>query len=228
MNFTGNKDIDRKILIELDDEGLFKFCSKFNSKDAIEFKNKYFNRLCKDENLWRKKIYNKFGNVDKNKDRTWKDFYLKSIYYIDKYKIPYMILEKITEKGMKNIDLIQLFIKLDKTESWDRFMYGAAKGGHKDLVEFFINKGADNWSYGLSGATQSGNLDLVDFFVKKGANDKIVDFNEGLYIAAKNGDEKMVNYFIKKGADDIQFGLYGAKQSKNSDLIRFFYRYQNY
>jgi hypothetical protein len=28
-------------------------------------------------------------------------------------------------------------------------MEGAAKGGHKELVDFFIEKGANNWNWGM-------------------------------------------------------------------------------
>ena len=44
----------------------------------------------------------------------------------------------------------------------------AAIGGHKDLVEFFISKGANDWNWGMRGAAEGGHQDLVDFFVAKG------------------------------------------------------------
>lgn len=39
------------------------------------------------------------------------------------------------------------------------------------LVKFFIDEGVDDWEYGLTGATTGGHPDLIDFFIYKGAND---------------------------------------------------------
>lgn len=46
-------------------------------------------------------------------------------------------------------------------------MGGAARGGHKDLVEFFITKGANEWNDGMRAAARGGQKDLVDFFKGK-------------------------------------------------------------
>jgi hypothetical protein len=37
-------------------------------------------------------------------------------------------------------------------------------------AEFFVNKGADDWNWGMYGAAGGGHLDLVEFFVDKGAH----------------------------------------------------------
>ena len=42
-----------------------------------------------------------------------------------------------------------------------------AKGGHKDLVKFFISKGANGWVWGMAGAAEGGHNDLVEFFKTK-------------------------------------------------------------
>ena len=49
-------------------------------------------------------------------------------------------------------------------------MRGAARGGHKDLVNLFISKGANDWDMGMHGAAQGGHKDLVEYFISKGAN----------------------------------------------------------
>ena len=50
---------------------------------------------------------------------------------------------------------------------WNWGMTVAALGGHKDLVDFFISKGANNWYQGMKGAAEGGHKDLVDFFKQK-------------------------------------------------------------
>jgi hypothetical protein len=46
-------------------------------------------------------------------------------------------------------------------------MVGAAEGGHKELVDFFIEKGADNWNLGMEGSIEGGHRELVNFFQNK-------------------------------------------------------------
>ena len=46
-------------------------------------------------------------------------------------------------------------------------MVGAAEGGHQDLVDFFIQLGANDWNWGMYGASLGGHWALADFFTEK-------------------------------------------------------------
>lgn len=46
-------------------------------------------------------------------------------------------------------------------------MMFAAKGGHQDLVEFFIVKGANNWDWGIRFASRGGHRCMVKFLEAK-------------------------------------------------------------
>ena len=70
-------------------------------------------------------------------------------------------------------------------------MDGAALGGHKDLVEFFITKGANNWDRGMTQAALGGHKDLVEFFICKGAN----NWEGGMEDAALGGHEDLAEFF---------------------------------
>ena len=72
---TGIKDVDKLILENLDDEELLRVISL----------NKYLNTVA-DENFWRKRLLQRYPNVEIDKTRTWKDNYLKILYYVDKIK----------------------------------------------------------------------------------------------------------------------------------------------
>lgn len=75
-NLTSIRDLDLKILSELDDRDLISFC----------LSNKLANNLCQDENFWRNRFINKFGNkVTKYKpaERKWKKHYLTVISDLD-------------------------------------------------------------------------------------------------------------------------------------------------
>jgi hypothetical protein len=80
---------------------------------------------------------------------------------------PNKAMEKVAEKG--RIDLVDFFIEKG-ADDWNWGMRGAARGGHKELVDFFIEKGANDWDWGMYGAAEGGHKELVDFFIEKGAN----------------------------------------------------------
>ena len=109
-SLTGQKDADLIILSNLDDRSLLSFCST----------SQYGRTLCQNETFWRNRFLNKFGKHFKSPNRTWKDFYLKVVYYFDKNE-----------------------------DDLNDAMGNAARGGHMDIVNFFINKGATNWNWGM-------------------------------------------------------------------------------
>src|SRR3989344_2578926 len=94
-------------------------------------------------------------------------------------------------------------------------MYGAAEGGHKELVDLFVKKGANNWNLGMCSAAEGGHKELVDLFVKKGAN----DFDNGMHCAVKGGHKELVDLFVKKGANNWNDGFF---YSKTTSLKIFF------
>ena len=112
-SLSGIKDVDLKILSELDDETLLNFCVT----------NKYGSQLCQDEMFWRNRLTAKYPDSLNFKDpkRTWKSWYLNLTYFFDKYKDEYGnkfitipgnepgMIEKVAEGGIKNLDLINYF-----------------------------------------------------------------------------------------------------------------------
>lgn len=69
------------------------------------------------------------------------------------------------------MDLRELFVVNSRLLTWNDGMRAAALDGQRDLVEFFISKGADDWNWGMSGATYGRQIALINFFISKGAND---------------------------------------------------------
>ena len=92
-------------------------------------------------------------------------------------------------------ELVNFFIGKG-ANCWDRAMIYATQGGHKDLVEFFIEKGANNWNDRINYAAQAGYTDVVDFFTEKTIN----TWNLGMELAAKGGYKDLVEFFIEKCA----------------------------
>jgi len=165
IDITGNKNVDLIILSNLDDKSLFSF-SISNPKDL------YLKKLCGDEDFWRNRLKNNFlqeqeeqEEFNKIPNRSWKQTYLALVYYSNKY-FPNKAMRELAKGGMKNIDLIQFFIQKG-ADNWDLGMEAAAEGGHKDLVQFFIEKGANYWNWGMHYAEVGGYKEIVEFFVQK-------------------------------------------------------------
>ena len=112
---------------------------------------------------------------------------------------------------------------------WNWGLLCACWGGHRDLVDFMIKKGANDWNLGLIGACKGGaccagghcpHRDLVDFMIDKGAN----NWNGGLFEACKgNGPHhrNLVDLMIEYGANNWNLGLCGACRGGHYDLANF-------
>jgi len=96
-------------------------------------------------------------------------------------------------------------------------MLRAAKGGHLDVVEFFIAKGANNWDYAIGSAATGGHFDLVEFFIAKGAD----DWDWGMKDASGGGHLDLVKFFIAEGANNWNWGIYYAEEGGHDDIVLF-------
>ena len=188
-SLTQIRDVDLKILSELDDRDLLNYCKT----------HKYGNELCNNEDFWRNRLQAKFPGAEKYKSpkRTWKNYYLKIIYYLNKY------------------------------ESLMEAMLAAVRRNEKDIVQFFILKGGPRWTQydwnsGLYRAAQGGHVDLMKFFIQKGAD----ELRSSLYAAALGGHKDAIDYLISQRTDLNETfwleGLRGAQKARNKDLMGFF------
>ncbi len=70
------KDVDLLIMMELCDEDLYNFCQI----------NKYGIKLSNNEDFWRNRLWKYYGKIYLEERQKLKEFYLKLVYYMDKYK----------------------------------------------------------------------------------------------------------------------------------------------
>ena len=79
---SGIKDVDLKILMEMDDRELLTICNS---------KNKYFHRICKDELFWQQRYMKRFASIKKEAadhkptNQTWRQYYLQTVIDLDRF-----------------------------------------------------------------------------------------------------------------------------------------------
>ena len=130
-------------------------------------------------------------------DRDFYETAYKSLQEAESHKFMNTKLYKAALQGSLESKCRERIIKLLKQGALADFgMRGAAECGHKELVEFFIEYGANDWNYGMCISAQGGNKELVDLFIKKGAD----DFDGGL-IWSETASLKI--FFIDQGASNI-------------------------
>lgn len=101
-----------------------------------------------------------------------------------------LVQKAASQNNQKMLDLIHKHNLLNP--NWG--MYGAAIGGHSELVKHFIDKGADQFNWGMYGATKGNHRTLIEYFIDKGAN----DWNLGMVAAAKTGNKDLLWFFANK------------------------------
>ena len=82
----------------------------------------------------------------------------------------------------------------------ERGLSESAYHGSMELVNLFIEKGANRWNDALFGTAEGGHRDLVNLFIEKGAN----RWNDALYYAAQGGHLELVKFFVEKCADNYK------------------------
>src|SRR5665647_2661662 len=213
--FTGHKDTDRLILLNLNGKDLLSFCSS----------TPYFNSLCNEE-LFRNRIRNTALEEIKDKypEMNYRNFYAVMMYYIalmqEKYNYTYD-LDYLNEGDPKvqyrllqdyPIDEDRLLMEasrkgelgiLKHAENKDIALIWAVEYGHLEIVKWSIQKGADIHKYddrALRYAAFNGYLGIVKYLVEHGANIHAND-ERPLRYAAVRGHLEEIKYFIERGAN---------------------------
>lgn len=183
--FTGHQDTDLIILNQLNDKDLLNFCRV----------SKYARKLCQNEDLWRNRFVSKYGFYKIT--RTWKNFYLSILIYLNSNK---EMLE-----GLREIDV---------------GFFNAIQKGDKEAINFFISIGAQNWNLGLEAAASVNDLEMANFFLDKGAD----ELDSALKFAAEGNHLDMIKLLADKGAD-VNDALFDAVRNDCLNLIKIYLEY---
>ena len=191
---SGIKDLDYKILNELDDKDLVNFC--LTNKRADEY--------CNDQNYWFNRIIYKFPYIPLDvlkkykKERTWSNYYIYDLRKIFKDGGLFAI-ETAATKGR----LDQVMILVNKGIQLDTVFGLAAFNGQLHIIKYLHEKGYKLRPFILILAVRNGHLNVVKYLVENGVN---VNFDQDgetpLEVAKDNKHYEIVKYLIEKGAKD--------------------------
>ena len=95
---TGVKDLDLKILSEVNDRDLFSFC----------LVNKQINQICKDEHFWRNRFLSRFGQFKKPTNVSWRKQYLITVSILEYQKELISIMQENLSPDFISGDLSRL------------------------------------------------------------------------------------------------------------------------
>ena len=209
---TKNKDVDKLILSNLDDETLFDFC---------KIDNKYVHVLCSDESFWLNRVNSKYPLLKdfKSQNQTWRQFFIRITHYITllnkEFGIPYIPTKSYNPEKFYNdwLNLPWIFIEA---------MYWAAKGGHLEIVQYLIEKGEEtnqqlDFNSTMYSAAEGGHLDIIKLMIEKGAD----DFNDAMAWAATGGHLDIVKYLIQKGATNYSQAMECAERGRRPEVVNY-------
>ena len=100
MSISGIKDIDREVLKHVDDKELLEICT---------INRKTWNEVC-DDNFLRRRMISKYSGIEKfkNENESWKQFFLRFIYYTSKMREK--SIKYISGDFKKQYDLLSQFL----------------------------------------------------------------------------------------------------------------------
>lgn len=213
MNLVGDKNINSKILDELDDRELFNFCITDKSASA----------MCTYEPFWMNRLRRRYPYLVEFKtiNETWKTLYLRMSYYITKlneeYGIPYIPVKEYDPSKFYNENKEVGLLTSGSNIFKYRAMMIAIIGDSLDIVKQMIEKGVDDFDSGLREASSVNNKKIVDLFIKNGAS----DLNGAMSEAGKNGHLDMVKYLNNIGASDYGYLLFAAVEGKHKEIMEY-------
>lgn len=134
MAFTGNKDVDRTILLRLDDYDLANICKT----------NTYFGLLCSEELLWKTKTLQRFGpslgDIEqiekyrtKYKYKTWRSYYISLIDFLEKKYLGYFLVHESDIRQRGDITELNTIIDQNNEILFEKISFFLFDMDEKDL-----------------------------------------------------------------------------------------------
>ena len=172
------KDVDREILLAMDDKDLLNTCNS---------NNRYlFTTVCDDE-FFHRVMQQRYPNIPKL--QNWKYTYLNTVKWVsllqEEYDYTYTS-ENLLDNPQKQYEIIDEFY-----ETRPHFLLPvSARDGQLSLVKYLFQEDHPQGLYALKLAAMQGHLDIVKYLVEHG----VVDNGVALRAAVKNGHSEVAEY----------------------------------
>lgn len=185
MDLTGVTDVDKLILLNLDDSSLSNVASV----------NTYISSLI-DEHFWASRFYNKY------KVTLWKySASHKSIYREFSKLYGEELVYRVINKGY--VELLKTLLNSKHLNKLLIYAVERANFNQLNIVELLLNEGANISAYNdqaLMLAASRGHIELVELLLNRGANINAAN-NQVLYWAIGSGHIKVVELLISRGVN---------------------------
>jgi hypothetical protein len=233
---TGHKDTDLKVLLELGDREFLIFCGK---KESLQSKNKYINKLCNSENLWKNRLFKYYAEIYPELGQTWKNLYLSLVYHLNRYKYKKNMDSFIDAIGNGYLDVIKYltsFPELISPSGHDNHaIKTSSSNGRLDIVKYLMTlpnvdpAAADN--YAVTSASYYGNLDVVKYLMglpKEYGIDPAANNNIAIRWASECGYLDVVKYLMSLPKEyginptaDNNYAIKKAIKNKHLEVVKY-------
>ena len=100
-----------------------------------------------------------------------------------------------------SLDVIHLIIRVGSEQGisfdWNGYLEEACQGNHRPIINFLIEKGANQWQNGLRGACLGGHFDLIQLMLQYGARDGVTfDWNDVLLSAVSSNNREILTFVL--------------------------------
>ena len=207
MALTGIRNLDEKILNELDDKDLVNACRVDTKADEY----------CNDQLFWMNRILTKFPmdlNILKEYKgtRSWSDYYI-----YDLRKVTYAnMLDSIRDGRLDHVLLNKMNLST--------VIVMAAGRGQLNIIKYLAEKGYDyDKEAALMNASRNGHLNVVKYLVEHGANIHALN-DHALRFASMNNYLDVVEYLVENGADihaEEDYAVQAAFQYGYMDVVEY-------
>ncbi|KAL0476947.1 hypothetical protein AKO1_005617 [Acrasis kona] len=102
-----------------------------------------------------------------------------------------------------HLDITKLLLEKEQNPDLDEYLLLACSCGSKPLVDYLIDKGANQWDAALVFACLGGNIEVVELMIFKGA----CSWNDALLSAIEQQNFYLIELMILKGATNIEHAL---------------------
>jgi len=171
---------------------------------------------------------------------SYKQFYIEMVHFMSKlwedFQIPYINVKNYNPKPLylsyinrdqtrlnllldlaataKDMKLIEEFLK--RGASPNNGLYGAVEINNKELIQYFIDRGASNWTEAAVVAITNTNIELMNHFIDLGANVRHL-----MVAAGRKGNIKLIIDKRNLLPENLNFMLRGAINTNKFDIVNY-------